>query len=75
MNHLLNLQKTGMKNFKEHDRMAEKGLRVLAFGYTEVDRKPESLTDIKIKISGLVGFIDPPKEGVKEAVEIAKEPE
>ncbi|ACO03786.1 MAG TPA: cation transporter [Persephonella sp.] len=60
------------KLFKEHDRMAEKGLRVLAFGYTEVDRKPESLTDIKIKISGLVGFIDPPKEGVKEAVEIAK---
>ncbi|MBK3331765.1 cation-transporting P-type ATPase [Persephonella atlantica] len=55
-----------------HDQMAEKGLRVLAFGYAKVDNIPETIMQVKIKIVGLVGFIDPPKEGVKEAVETAK---
>ncbi len=57
---------------KMHDRMAEKGLRVLAFGYREIDKLPEDISKVKIKISGLVGFIDPPKEGVKQAVQTAK---
>ncbi|WP_457622505.1 cation-translocating P-type ATPase [Persephonella sp.] len=60
------------KLLEDHDKMAEKGLRVLAFGYTEIKSIPEDLSSIKIEIAGLIGFIDPPKEGVKDAVETAK---
>ncbi len=55
-----------------HDKMAQEGLRVLAFGYAKLERIPEHVDEAKIKIVGLVGFMDPPKEGVKEAVETAK---
>jgi Ca2+-transporting ATPase len=49
----------------------EQGLRVIAFGAGkwENNRDPASW---KIKIIGLVGFLDPEKEGVKEAVIAAK---
>jgi Ca2+-transporting ATPase len=57
---------------KWHDLLAEKGLRVLAFGYSKLDKIPDNIQEAKIKITGLVGFLDPPKEGVKEAVEIAR---
>ncbi len=55
-----------------HDRMAQEGLRVLAFGYVKLEKIPEYVDEVRIKIVGLVGFMDPPKEGVKEAVETAK---
>jgi Ca2+-transporting ATPase len=58
--------------FKNHDKLAEEGLRVLAFGYAKLDKVPESIKDVKINLVGLVGFLDPPKEGVKESVEMAK---
>jgi len=54
---------------KEHDLMAEDGLRVIAFGKTHSTGDFESW---KIKIVGLVGLIDPPKDGVREAVEAAR---
>lgn len=55
---------------KIHDKMAENGLRVLAFGIGEDSWKsPDSW---KFRIVGLIGFLDPPKEGVKEAVLTAK---
>ena len=57
---------------KIHNSMAEKGLRVLAFGKAILDGIPESIDSVKLEIVGLVGFLDPPKEGVKEAVEKAK---
>ena len=57
---------------KVHDGMAERGLRVLAFGIARLGEPPESLEGVKLKVVGLVGFIDPPKEGVKEAVETAR---
>ncbi|MGB9873579.1 MAG: cation-translocating P-type ATPase, partial [Hydrogenobacter sp.] len=59
--------------WKHHDRIAGKGLRVLAFGYARLEEIPKSIEDAKIKIVGLVGFLDPPKEGVKSAVETARE--
>ena len=58
--------------WQAHDKLAQKGLRVLAFGYARLDKVPESVEEVKIEVVGLVGFMDPPKEGVKEAVETAK---
>lgn len=55
-----------------HNKMAEKGLRVLAFGYASLAYIPEDIDEVKIGIIGLVGFLDPPKEGVKEAVRTAR---
>lgn len=58
---------------KIHDEMAENGLRVIAFGYKEIEYIPKDILQEKIKLSGLVGFLDPPKESAKFAVEQAKE--
>lgn len=55
-----------------HDSMAEQGLRVLAVGFTEIENIPSSIENVKIKIIGLIGFLDPPKSGVKEAVDVSK---
>lgn len=50
--------------------MANDGLRVLAFGVGIW--RSENPDEWKIRIVGLVGFLDPPKEGVGEAVAISK---
>ena len=55
---------------KEHDTLASKGLRVLAFGIG--DHISEDMEKWKIKIVGLVGFLDPSKVGVLEAVQTAQ---
>lgn len=49
----------------------QQGLRVIAFGKGQWDSNPNPAS-WKIKIVGLVGFLDPAKEGVKEAVIAAK---
>ena len=54
----------------EHDKMASAGLRVIALGMGEYSG--DDVEEWKIEIVGLVGFIDPPKEGVKEAVALAQ---
>lgn len=48
----------------------EQGLRVLAFGSGKWESEDPSFW--KIKIVGLIGFLDPPKKGVEEAVTFAK---
>ncbi|MBU1659376.1 cation-transporting P-type ATPase [bacterium] len=53
-----------------HDEFAKKGLRVLAMGVG--DYKSDNIETWQIDIVGLVGFLDPPKEDVKLAVETAK---
>jgi Ca2+-transporting ATPase len=53
-----------------HDAFARKGLRVLAMGVG--DYESDDIEAWEIDIVGLVGFLDPPKEDVKTAVETAK---
>ncbi|AAC06899.1 cation-translocating P-type ATPase [Aquifex aeolicus] len=53
---------------KVHDVLAENGLRVLFFAYAEIPEPVEDIESLKLKPAGFVGFLDPPKEGVKEAV-------
>lgn len=55
---------------KAHDEFARKGLRVLAMGVG--DYEGDDIEKWEIDIVGLVGFLDPPKEDVKAAVETAK---
>ncbi len=55
---------------KEHDRLASNGLRVIALGMGE--HTTDNIEKWQIEIVGLVGFLDPPKEGVLEAVQTAQ---
>jgi Ca2+-transporting ATPase len=52
--------------------MANDALRVIAVSYTDVDRLPDNILPETIEKNlvfiGLIGMIDPPREGVKEAV-------
>lgn len=57
---------------KIHDHYASEGLRVLAFGYKEIDDNFDINNINSIELIGLIAFLDPPKEKVKEAIEIAK---
>ena len=56
--------------------MAEKALRVIAVAYKEIDSLPKSsemnLLEDGLNFVGLIGMIDPPREGVKEAVRTCK---
>ena len=77
-----------MNNIKEFDKffydliknknnkMAEKALRVLAVAYLDVDILPSQIDSETIEkgliFIGLIGMIDPPREGVKEAVKECK---
>ncbi|MBR9675799.1 cation-translocating P-type ATPase [Candidatus Woesearchaeota archaeon] len=58
---------------KKNEEMAEKGLRVLAFSIKKVEKKydVESI-EKNMTFVGLIGMIDPPRHGVKEAVAMAK---
>jgi Ca2+-transporting ATPase len=55
---------------KEHNKMASEGLRVIALGTGKYIS--DDISTWKIEIVGLVGFIDPPKSGVQEAVQTAQ---
>lgn len=56
----------------EIDIMANKGLRVLALANCNSNNLTENLNDYNLQFCGLVALQDPPKEGVKEAIELCK---
>ena len=57
---------------KQNIMMADKALRVLAVSYIDVKNLPEKITSSIIENNltfvGLIGMIDPPRKGVKEAI-------
>ena len=61
---------------KENEAMAVRALRVLAFGYKDLETYEGSVElglEDEIRYLGLVGMIDPPREEVKEAIRVCKE--
>ena len=61
------------RNIEEaNNKMAEKALRVIAICYKKIERVPTNMESKEIENNlifvGLIGMIDPPREGVKEAV-------
>ncbi len=61
---------------KENEKMAQKALRVIAVAYKDLDFLPQKIDSNTIESNlifvGLMGMMDPPREGVKEAVETCK---
>ena len=57
---------------KKAEEMSSLGLRVLAVAYNNVDTIadiPKNIMDCKLKLLGLIGFSDPPRESVKSDIE------
>ncbi len=56
--------------------MADKALRVLGVAYVDLDKLPNEIKTETIEkdliFVGLIGMIDPPREGVKEAIRTCK---
>lgn len=56
---------------EQAERMAQKGLRVIAVGQMRLDSGdmiPSSLSDCTLQLCGLVGLADPPRESVREDI-------
>ena len=58
---------------EDAERMSAKALRVLAVARRELDGGHDSEIEARLTMLGLVGMIDPPREGVKEAVRLCAE--
>ncbi len=57
---------------KKNEKMAEKALRVLGVAYLDIDIMPKEINseflEKNLIFLGLIGMMDPPRKGVKEAV-------
>ncbi len=74
----INLITDSVKNTinRENEAMANNALRVLAVSYKDVDILPSKIDTVTIEkeltFVGLIGMVDPPREGVKEAIATCK---
>ena len=61
---------------RQNSEMTNKALRVMGVAYKELTTLPSKINsdtiENNLKFLGLIGMIDPPREGVKEAVETCK---
>ena len=61
---------------KQNNQMTNKALRVMGVAYKELTTLPNKIStetiENNLQFLGLIGMIDPPREGVKEAVETCK---
>lgn len=67
----------GISRIQSNNRqMAQKALRVIAVAYKDLDVLPSKIDSSTLENNlifvGLIGMIDPPREGVKEAVKTCK---
>ena len=57
---------------QQNENMAKKALRVIAVSYKDVDSLPNKIESSYIEndliFTGLIGMVDPPRDGVKEAI-------
>lgn len=62
---------------QKNDELAEKGLRTLVFAFRETEEPPQGVDEEdfihEMTLVGLMGFIDPPRKDVAEAIEICHE--
>lgn len=70
---IFNLDNKVIENIeKNNNLMADNALRVIAVAYSQMPRLPTNIDQEEIENNltfvGLIGMIDPPREGVKEAV-------
>ena len=80
--YILNGQVQNLSDFdkqkieKINSNMAENALRVIAVAYCQLNEIPRNINSENIEnnliFAGLIGMIDPPREGVKEAVHTCK---
>ena len=60
----------------QNETMANKALRVIAVAYKDLDVLPNKIESSWIEndliFTGLIGMIDPPREGVKESIETCR---
>lgn len=80
INNQYNIRSQTLETSKIHSnnrQMAQKALRVIAVAYKDVDYLPSKVNSLEIENNlifvGLIGMIDPPREGVKEAVKTCKD--
>ena len=61
---------------RQNEAMASEALRVIAVAYKDIEYLPQKIESEYIEnnliFTGLIGMIDPPREGVKEAVNTCK---
>lgn len=62
---------------RNNSQMAQNALRVIAVAYKDIDSLPTKIDSSNIENNltfvGLIGMIDPPREGVREAVKTCKD--